>query len=639
MDEIKPANFRSLASKFSRFTVLLFLWMVGLIVLWDVRHHAFNLSKAILMCAIVVLLGGLISQFTMRALGRPLALLQQGITSVREGKFEPIQTSSTHDKIQYLGESFNQMIAEINTSQAEIRQHRDLLEERIRQRTEDLEKAMRAALAASQAKSEFLANMSHELRTPMNGLLGMLEVVLDSALSSEQREELAIAQRSAYALLALLNDILDLSKIEAGKMMIESIPYNVRTVLDDCVKSFQPRAMQKKIALHLEVESAAPLEVIGDPLRVRQIAANLLSNALKFTELGWVCLRLSTTEGTDGPAQMKIAVSDTGPGIEAGKLTAIFEKFTQADGSITRKYGGTGLGLAITKRLVEMQGGNVNVESQLGKGSTFTVTLPWTPVAASAVSSSESPDGVVLKKITPSEVRVLLVEDNLVNQKVVLAILRKKGYRIDVASDGREALSKLDASLATSEQAYNLVLMDVQMPVLDGLETTRIVRLNSRWDRLPIIAMTAHAMNGDRERCLQAGMNSYVSKPVQPAHLVSVIEKLLQEWAAAPQPPPPVTGRLVLEHSDMANDLLELFLQLAPERLQQMETAASQGDGGMLAAEARKIADAADQFASRAVADCAQRLELAAASRNFAKAAEELATLRREIQELSPMAA
>ncbi len=260
VDEIKSANFRSLSSKFSRFTVLLFLWMVGLIILWDVRSHTFDAPKAILMCAIVVLLGGLISRFTMRALGRPLALLQQGITSVREGKFEPIQISSTHDEIQYLGESFNQMIAEINASQAEIRQHRDLLEERIRQRTEDLEKAMRAALAASQAKSEFLANMSHELRTPMNGLLGMLEVVLDSALSDEQREELAIAQRSAYALLALLNDILDLSKIEAGKMMIESIPYDVRTVLDDCVKSFHARAAQKKDRAALRNRHRRPVE-------------------------------------------------------------------------------------------------------------------------------------------------------------------------------------------------------------------------------------------------------------------------------------------------------------------------------------------------------------------------------------------
>jgi len=634
--ESKQANFRSLSSKFSRFIVLLFVWMVMLIILWDVRRHTFDALQAVLMVSVLVLIAGLISRFTMRALGRPLSLLQQGITSVREGKFEPIQVSSTNDEIEYLGESFNQMIAEINASQKEIRQHRDLLEERIRQRTEDLEKAMRTALAASQAKSEFLANMSHELRTPMNGLLGMLEVVLDSPLNNDQRDELEIAQRSAYALLALLNDILDLSKIEAGKMMIENIPYDVRTVLDDCVKSFHARATQKKIALHFEVDPAAPTKVIGDPLRVRQIAANLLSNALKFTEKGWVCLRLSGIEGgLAGPAQMCIAVSDTGAGIEADKLTAIFEKFTQADGSITRKYGGTGLGLAITKRLVEMQGGQVLVESKVGKGSTFTMTLPWEPVIEAATPDTAPNATQQLAEVVPMQVRVLLVEDNLVNQKVVLAILRKKGFQIDVSNDGREALSKLE----TAADPYDIVLMDVQMPVLDGLETTRIIRKNQRWDRLPIVAMTAHAMNGDRERCLQAGMNSYVSKPVQPAHLVSVIEKLLQEWAAAPEPPLTVSGRLVLEHSEMANDLLEVFLQLAPERLQQMEDAATAGNGNTLVAEARKIAEAANQFASRAVADCAQRIELAAANRNFAKAAEELATLRREIQELSALAA
>jgi CheY-like chemotaxis protein len=411
------------------------------------------------------------------------------------------------------------------------------------------------------------------------------------------------------------------------------------------VKSFQARASQKKIALHLEIDASAPAEVIGDPLRVRQIAANLLSNALKFTERGWVCLRLSAAASGDGPAQMKIAVSDTGAGIEAAKLTAIFEKFTQADGSITRKYGGTGLGLAITKRLVEMQEGQVNVESQVGKGSTFTVTLPWTPVAESVASSLEPQAGVALKKVTPSEVRVLLVEDNLVNQKVVLAILRKKGYRIDVAGDGREALSKLDASLAAPDQAYNLVLMDVQMPVLDGLETTRIVRLNSRWDRLPIIAMTAHAMNGDRERCLQAGMNSYVSKPIQPAHLLSIIEKQVQEQTIeTPHPQAAVsdnssTTRLLLEDSAMANDLLEVFLQLAPERLDRLEAAAAEADGTTLGSESRKISEAAEQLASRALSECAQRIELAARGRDFAVALQELQTLRREIAELQALTA
>ncbi len=638
--ETKPAKFRSLSSKFSRFTVLLFCWVMMLIILWDVRSHTFDIAKAVTMGLIVALVGGVISRFTMGALARPLALLQQGITSVREGKFEPIQVSATHDEIEYLGESFNQMIVEIKASQEEVRQHRELLEDRIRQRTEDLEKAMRTALAASQAKSEFLANMSHELRTPMNGLLGMLEVVLDSPLATDQRDELEIAQRSAYALLALLNDILDLSKIEAGKMMIEAIPYDVRTVLEDCVKSFQARATQKKIALHFEVDPQAPSKVIGDPLRVRQIAANLLSNALKFTDRGWVCLRLAGIAEDSRPAGISIAVSDTGAGIDPDKLAAIFEKFTQADGSITRKYGGTGLGLAISKRLVEMQGGQIHVDSKVGNGSTFSVTLPWSPVSEPIALSLAPRTPQSLESASHSPVYVLLVEDNLINQKVVQAILRKKGYRIDVANDGRDALAKLEAQ----GDAYNIVLMDVQMPVLDGLETTRIIRKDRRWDRLPIVAMTAHAMNGDRERCLQAGMNSYVSKPVQPAHLVSVIENLLNEWSHTP-PPPPVTeldrglaDRLMLEESGMANDLLEVFLQLAPERLQFMEAAASASDGSKLTAEARKIADAADQLASRALGECAQRIELAALSRDFPAALQELETLRRGIQELAALA-
>ena len=652
MDDSKPANFRSLSSKLSRFSVAIVIWVVVVIMLWDIRTHTFDLTKAFLLCAVVAVTAGLISRFTIRLLARPLSLLQEGITAVRQGKFEPIQVSATRDEIQHLGESFNRMIEELTVSHEEIRQHRELLEERIRQRTEDLERAMRKALASSQTKSEFLANMSHELRTPMNGLLGMLDVVLDSNLSGEQKEQLEIAQRSAYSLLALLNDILDLSKIEAGKMMIERIPYDIRTVLEDCAKSFQARTLQKGIALHFEVDPSAPSDVMGDPLRVRQIAANLLSNAVKFTDRGWVSLRLSATLSTStstsiagaGAAdaragkvgEMHIEVSDTGPGIEADKLSSIFDKFTQADGSITRKYGGTGLGLAIIKRLVEMQGGRVHVESKVGQGSTFTVTLPWEPVTApSALLEAGQPSAQPPLELQPAT-RLLLVEDNVVNQKVVMAILRKKGYQLDVAGNGREALARLEAST----ESYDAVLMDVQMPVLDGLETTRVIRRNSRWSNLPIIAMTAHAMNGDRERCIQAGMDSYLSKPIQPAHLISTIEQHLAGRASARPAAPAneiergLTDRLMREDSAMAKDLLQVFLQLAPERLERLEIAKADADAFTLAAEARKIAAAAEQLSSRGLGECAQRIERAARSGDLHNIAGEIETLRHEIRSL-----
>jgi len=639
VDAHRPPKFRSLSSKFSIFTGVLVLWVVAVILWWDIRQHTFDLTKGLMLCVIVLAVAGAISRFTMRLLARPLGLLQQGITSVRQGKFEPIQVSPTHDEIEDLGESFNRMIETLAASRAEIREHQELLELRIRQRTEELEKAVHSALAASQAKSEFLANMSHELRTPMNGLLGMLDVVLDSGLSTDQREQLETAQRCSYSLLALLNDILDLSKIEAGKMLLEKIPYNVRSVLDDCIKSQSARAAQKRIALHFELDPSAPGEVLGDPLRVRQIVTNLLSNAIKFTDNGWVCVRLSSTPQTDGIVSVSIEVSDTGPGIAADKLSTIFEKFTQADGSITRKYGGTGLGLAITRRLAEMQGGDVKVESQVGKGSTFTVTLPCEPAASKSARAPAPRQAHMERDARRSGARLLLVEDNLVNQKVVMAVLRKKGYQIDVANDGREALAKLEAAGGT----YRLVLMDVQMPVLDGLETTRTIRRNPEWQRLPIIAMTAHAMNGDRERCLQAGMNDYISKPVQPAHLISTIEKYLHAQPAdAPVRLPTeiersLTDRLMQEDSALVNDLLQLFLQLAPERLALLETAARERDAATLDLEAKKIAAAGAQLASKGLGECARRIELAAATGDFAAVTRDLETLRHEIRSLEAL--
>jgi signal transduction histidine kinase/CheY-like chemotaxis protein len=471
-----------------------------------------------------------ISRFTIKLIARPISHLEAGITSVREGRLEPVRVSPTGDEIQSLGESFNNMLAALTASKEEIRQHQELLEERIRKRTGELADAMRAALAASQAKSEFLANMSHELRTPMNGLLGMLDLTLDSTLTGEQRDQIETAQRCAYSLLGLLNDILDLSKIEAGKLVLEKIPFNLRGTIEDCVKAQASKAMQKKIALQFHCDLDSGTAVLGDPLRIRQVVANLLSNAIKFTERGWVRVALRATRAPGNRLVVTFEVADTGTGIPADKLPQMFEKFTQADTSITRKYGGTGLGLAITKRLVEMQSGSISVKSEVGKGSVFTVTIPFE--AADAPAPAVTVANPASRAAEPRAARILLVEDNQINQKVVLAMLRKKQYQIDVATDGKQALDILEGAA----MPYDLVLMDVQMPVLDGLEATRLLRSDQRFRNLPVIAMTAHAMTGDRERCLAAGMNAYLSKPVQPANLFSVIEKML---AVGPVPEVP----------------------------------------------------------------------------------------------------
>ena len=350
------------------FTSILLLWVVAISLWWDIHLRTFNWTKGLVLCGVVLGVAAAISRFTNRLLARPLTLLEAGITSVREGRLEPIRVSRTGDEIEYLGESFNRMIGALAASHEEIRQYQELLEERISQRTQDLEKAMHGALAASQAKSEFLANISHELRTPMNGLLGMLDLVLDGHVGGEQRDQIEIAQRCAYSLLDLLNDILDLSKIEAGRMILEKVPFNLRSIAEECMRAQGAKAAQKGVELRFEYVGDVT-NVSGDPLRLRQIVANLLSNAIKFTEKGWVHVRQSVSPGADGKLRMVLDVADTGAGIPAEKVPLIFEKFTQADSSISRKYGGTGLGLAITKRLVELQSGEIRVESRVGRGA------------------------------------------------------------------------------------------------------------------------------------------------------------------------------------------------------------------------------------------------------------------------------